>query len=132
MANGTILIVEDNIIQREGLAMVLRQRGFSVLPAADGQEALDLLERTHPNLVLLDMLIPNEAADGWWFFEQRRQNPHVASIPVIITTALSVASKEWANSLGAEALVRKPIDVEPLLAAIQRCLGNGKSNGAEA
>lgn len=125
MAGRTILIVEDNPIQREGLALALRKRGFSVLPAADGREAVDLVEQSAPDLVLLDMLIPNEASDGWWFFKQRRQNPRLASIPVLITTALSVASKEWANSLGAVGLVRKPIDVEPLLAAIQRCLGCG-------
>jgi CheY-like chemotaxis protein len=122
MATGTILIVEDNTIQREGLAMALRQRGFSVLPAADGQEAIDLLERSNPDLVLLDMLIPKDDADGWWFLKQRRKIPRLASIPVLITTAMTVASKEWANSLGAVELVRKPFDPEPLMATIERCL----------
>lgn len=124
MANRTILIVEDNTIQREGLAMILRQRGFSVLPAADGQEAMGLLEKADPDLVLLDMLIPKEEADGWWFLKQRRKIPRLASIPVLITTAMTVASKEWANSLGAVELIRKPIDFDPLVAAIQRCLGS--------
>jgi CheY-like chemotaxis protein len=125
MANGTILIVEDNSIQREGLALALRQRGFSVLPAADGQEAGALSEGSKPDLVLLDMLIPKEESDGWWFLKQRRKIPCLASIPVVITTAMSVASKEWANSLGAIELVRKPIDPEPLVAAIERCLNHG-------
>lgn len=122
MAGGIILIVEDNTIQREGLAMVLRQHGFSVLPAADAQEAMDLLRRSDPDLILLDMLIPKEEADGWWFLKQRRKVPRLASIPVLITTAMTVASKEWANSLGAIELVRKPIDLEPLFETIQRCL----------
>jgi CheY-like chemotaxis protein len=122
MANGTILIVEDNSIQREGLALVLRQRGFSVLPAADGQQAIELLERSEPDLVLLDMLIPNGDSDGWWFLNQRRQFPHLASIPVVIITAISVASKEWAQSLGANGLIRKPIALEPLVATIEHCL----------
>jgi CheY-like chemotaxis protein len=125
MSSGTILIVEDNPIQREGLATVLRQRGFSVLPAADGQEALDLLEHSDPDLILLDMLIPKEEGDGWWFLQQRRQVPRLTSIPVLITTAMTVASKEWANSLGAVGLVRKPIDLEPLLEMIQHCLSHG-------
>lgn len=132
MAGGTILIVEDNTVQREGLATVLRLRGFSVVPAADAQEAVDLLERSEPDLVLLDMLIPNEMADGWWFFKQRRKNPRLASIPVLIVTALSVASKEWANSLGAKGLIRKPIDVEPLVTAIHHCLGNELSSESQA
>ncbi|HTU90036.1 MAG TPA: response regulator [Gemmataceae bacterium] len=116
--------MEDNTIQREGLALVLRQRGFSVLAAADGQEALDLLASSDPGLILLDMLIPNEAGDGWWFLKQQRQVPRLASIPVLITTALSIASKEWAASLGAAGLIRKPIDIEPLLTTILRCLGH--------
>ena len=124
MANETILIVEDNFIQREGLAMALRQRGYSVLPAADGQEALDLMKCSRPDLVLLDMLIPKEDADGWWFLKQRRKNPRLALIPVLITTAMTVASKEWANSLGAVELVRKPIDPEPLVHTIEHCLGH--------
>jgi CheY-like chemotaxis protein len=122
MANETILIVEDNFTQREGLAMALRQHGFSVLPAADGQEALHLLEDSDPDLVLLDMLIPKEDADGWWFLKQRQRIPRLATVPVLITTAMTVASKEWAKSLGAEELVRKPIDPEPLVATIERCL----------
>jgi CheY-like chemotaxis protein len=122
MANGTILIVEDNSLQREGLALALRQRGFAVLPAADAQEAIELLERTNPDLVLLDMLIPNDEGDGWWFLKQRQQLPRLASIPVVITTAIAVASKEWAHSLGADGLIHKPIAIEPLVAAIERCL----------
>jgi CheY-like chemotaxis protein len=132
MACGTILVVEDNSIQREGLATVLRQRGFSVVTTADAQEAIDLLERAEPDLVLLDMLIPNDSADGWWFFKQRRKNSRLANIPVLIVTALSIASKEWANSLGATGLIRKPIDVEPLVTAIHHCLGNELSNKSEA
>ncbi|HZV07547.1 MAG TPA: response regulator [Gemmataceae bacterium] len=125
MAGGTILIVEDNAIQREILAGMLRQQGFSVLLAADGQEALNVLERSAADLILLDMLISNAPLDGWWFLKQRRQNPRLAAIPVLITTALSIASNEWAASLGATEVVRKPVDVEPLLEAIQRCLGSG-------
>jgi CheY-like chemotaxis protein len=122
MTGGTVLIVEDNAIQREGLAVVLRQQGLTVLVAADCQEALELTERSEPDVVLLDMLIANASADGWWFLQKRKQIPHLASIPVLITTAMSIASKEWAASLGATGLIRKPIEVEPLLAAIQRCL----------
>ncbi|SRR5579884_319482 len=127
MANGTILIVEDNSLQREGLALALRQRGLSVLLAADGQEAIELLERTKPDLVLLDMLIPNDEGDGWWFLKQREQLPHLASIPVVVTTAISVASKEWAQSLGADGLIHKPIAIEPLVAAIEHFLNRDDS-----
>ncbi|MHB1426280.1 MAG: response regulator [Gemmataceae bacterium] len=117
--------MEDNLIQREGLAVVLRQHGFAVLMASGCQEALDIVERSNPDLILLDMLMANASADGWWFLQQRKRHPRLASIPVLITTALTIASEEWVSSLGASELIRKPIDVEPLLAAIQRCLVHG-------
>lgn len=123
MTGGTILIVEDNTIQREGLTVVLRQQGFSVLSVGDGREALQLLDREKPDVVLLDMLISPCEGDGWWFLEQRRRRPNLIEVPVLITTALAVASKEWATSLGAAGLIRKPFEVEPLLAAIQQCIG---------
>ncbi|HTU16710.1 MAG TPA: response regulator [Gemmataceae bacterium] len=125
MAGETILIVEDNTIQREGLAVVLRQHGFSVLLAADGQKALELIDEAPPDVILLDMLIPDKHSDGWWFLQQRRQVPRLASVPILIITALRIASDEWATSLGAAGLIRKPCEVEPLVATIQQCLGCG-------
>lgn len=124
MAGETILIVEDNTIQREGLAVVLRQQGFSVLLAADGRIALELVDQAVPDLILLDMLIPDNDSDGWWFLKHRRQVPSLASVPILITTGLRIASEEWATSLGATGLIRKPCEVEPLVARIQQCLGH--------
>jgi len=69
--------------------------------------------------------MPN--GDGWWFLEQRKGLPALYAVPVIITTALAVAGGEWASSLGAAGLLRKPFDAEPLLAEINRCLeGTGR------
>jgi CheY-like chemotaxis protein len=125
MAGETILIIEDNTIQREGLAVVLRQQGFSVLSAANGRKALELLDQDVPDLIVLDMLISETDSDGWWFLKQRLQVPRLAAVPVLIMTALRVASDEWAASLGAAGLIRKPCEVEPLMAAIRPFLGHG-------
>jgi CheY-like chemotaxis protein len=123
MAGKTLLVVEDNAIQREGLAAVLREHGYTVLTAADGDEAMSWLRsEPPPDLVLLDMIIPRTGHDGWYFLEQRRRHPALASIPVIITTALGNASQEWAAALGARGLLRKPVEVEPLLTHLNRCL----------
>ena len=124
MVGENILIVEDNTIQREGLAVVLRQHGFSVLLASDGQKALELSEQAVPDLILLDMLIPDKDSDGWWFLKHRRRLSTLASVPVLITTALHIASDEWAASLGAAGLIRKPFEVEPLVATIRQFLGS--------
>jgi len=123
MSAGTILLIEDNPIQRQQLVTILHQQGFRVLIATDGNEALNQLSsRPLPDLILLDMLVPNGYFDGWWFFEQRQRFPALASVPVIITTALTIASREWATAMGAAGLLRKPIDAEALLLEIRRSL----------
>ena len=129
MVASTVLVIEDNLIQREGLATALRQQGFQVLTAEDGNDALNRLSNGPvPDLVLLDMLTPSGEADGWWFLQQRKRIRVLASVPVIITTAIPVAGREWAASLDASGLVRKPFEVEPLLAEISRCLGGTERN----
>ena len=123
MPGKTLLIIEDNEISREGLAVVLRREGYIVLTFPDGGTALDYMTRKPPpDLILLGMLIPPPGCDGWRFLKERRKLPALASVPVIITTGLGIASDEWAASLGAAGLLRKPIDVEPLLAEVRRCL----------
>jgi CheY-like chemotaxis protein len=74
-----------------------------------------------PDLILLDMLFTGSPdGDGWQFLRERQRRPDVAAVPVVLTTALGNASAEWAASLGAEGYLRKPMDVEPLLAEIRR------------
>jgi len=126
MAASTILVIEDDITQREGLAAVLRQQGFTVLTAVDGNDALYRLSSGPlPDLILLDMLTPRGDGDGWWFLKQRKRIRTLASIPVLITTAIPVASREWAASLGSAGLLRKPFEVELLLAEIRHLEGTG-------
>jgi CheY-like chemotaxis protein len=122
MPGETILVAEDNAVEREGLAVVLRQRGYTVLTARDGAEALTLLLRTGPapGLILLDMLMPG--CDGWQFLDRRQPSPALASVPVVLITGLAEADADWAASLGAVGLLRKPFDVDALLAEVRRWL----------
>lgn len=124
MAGKTILVVEDNAIQREGLAVILHAEGYTVLLAADGEEGLNWL-RSEPtlDLILLDMMIPRCAADGWFFLGERKSVPAAASVPVIIMTGIGNASDEWAASLGARGYLRKPVEPEHLLREIKHYLG---------
>jgi CheY-like chemotaxis protein len=120
----TLMIVEDDDIQREGLAAVLRNEGYTVIATSDSVDALQLmLQGKVPGLILLDMMIPAPAHDGWYFIETRKRFPPLATIPVIIVTGLDIASPEWAAGLGASGLVKKPIAIETLLAEIRRCCG---------
>lgn len=69
-------------------------------------------------------LIPQGGADGWWFLQQRQRITALASVPVVIITSLSIAGRDWAASLGAAGLLRKPFEAESLLAEIRRYLGD--------
>jgi CheY-like chemotaxis protein len=119
MADGaaigkTVLLVEDNEVEREGLAVLLSDAGYVVGTALDADGAVAFL-RTHPETaaVVLDMML--EGRDGWAFLRQRRGEPTLARVPVVIITGLRVASREWAESLGAKTYFRKPVPVRALL-----------------
>jgi CheY-like chemotaxis protein len=121
MPGETILVAEDNAEEREGLALVLRQRGYTVRTARDGAEALRLLHTgPAPGLILLDMLMPG--CDGWQFLDRRQPSPALTSVPVVLTTGLATANAEWAASLGAVGFLRKPFDVDALLGEVRRWL----------
>ena len=125
MAGKTILIIEDDTLHREMLTTALGEQGFTVVTATEGNEALNRLSssRVH-DLILLDMLVPSGNFDGWWFLHQRQRIPALAAIPVVIMTSLSVACEEWAESLGAVGLLRKPFDAAALLTEVRHHLGD--------
>ena len=124
MPGKTLLVVEDNAIEREGLAAVLRQEGYSVISAANGKEALDRLNGGPiPDLLLLDMMMSE--IDGWQLLKMLRRRPELLALPVIIVTGLGIANLEWARSVGAVGLVRKPIDLEQLKDSLARVFGSG-------
>jgi CheY-like chemotaxis protein len=124
MSAKTILVVDDDPIQREGLAVVLRTEGYTVVVGADGEEAIEHLKQGAPiDLVLLDMMIPPPACDGWHFLEKRKSDAALATVPVLIITGLAIANAEWAASLGAAGYVKKAVDVKSLLTEIRRCCG---------
>src|SRR5437867_3435961 len=80
------------------------REGYSVVKSLSGKEARDYLStEPAPDLILLDMMMPRH--DGWQFLNQRKGSPSQAAIPVVIITALGIASPEWAASLGAGGLL---------------------------
>jgi two-component system, chemotaxis family, chemotaxis protein CheY len=119
-AMTTILVVEDDAVTREGLAVLLCREGFAVATAANGQEALDYLRQNPaPDLILLDMLMP--VLDGWHFLERVKRTKPAAAVPIVITTA-TILTRAWANDHGCAGFVRKPLELDALLEEIRRCL----------
>jgi CheY-like chemotaxis protein len=118
----SLLLVEDNDVEREGLATILRREGFVISEALNGQQALGKLRTETPNLILLDMLLSKSREDGWWLLGQLRGNACWSGIPILIITGLGVASTEWAQALGAVDVVRKPIQTDLLLEKLRAIL----------
>jgi CheY-like chemotaxis protein len=115
----TILVAEDDAILRKGMVVLLREEGYTVATAANGKEALDYLcSQPVPDLILLDMLMP--VLDGWMFMSELRQMPGCSTIPVVVVTAMTVASKEWTKALGAVDLMKKPVDEQTFLDAVRQ------------
>ena len=112
-----ILLADDDCTVRESLSDVLVSEGYVVIPANDGQQALELAASTQLDLVLLDLNMP--VKNGWDTFEQlSRVHPLV---PVIIVTARP-NQLFTAVGAGVGALLEKPMEIPTLLRTIQRLL----------
>lgn len=124
----TLLLVEDDDLIRDGLTDYLRQQGFTVVPAPDGQKALDYIRQSPPpDLVLLDMMLP--VLDGWRFLEQLREVGPRPAPPIVISTATQAIGREWALAHGCAGFVHKPIEPELLLKEVYRCLAKADHVG---
>jgi CheY-like chemotaxis protein len=112
-----ILLVDDDSTVRDSLNDVLVGEGYCVIPAENGQQALDLVEKSSVDLVLLDLNMP--VKNGWDTFEQlTREHP---LIPIIIATARP-NQLFTALSAGAGALLEKPMEIPTLLRTTERLL----------
>jgi CheY-like chemotaxis protein len=116
----SILLVDDNDLTRETLAEVLHTAGYTTAEAANGREALDYLHRhgDQPRVILLDMMMP--VMDGWEFLRQRRKEPELAKVPVVLFTAAGGLDPSAVWALGANDVLHKPTDPDDLLATAGR------------
>jgi len=112
-----ILVVDDLPQNVRLLEAVLSPKGFRVAKASSGEEALDVLSQEHPDLVLLDILMPG--MDGYEVCRRIRQDPGTAFLPVIMLTASGEEQKLRAIESGADDFVNKPFDQAELLARVR-------------
>lgn len=121
---GPLLIVEDvpNIL--ELLEVTLRFKGYSVITARNGQEALELISKENPRVVVTDILMPK--MDGYTMAFNLRREPSTRHIPIIFLSATYVTpeDKEFALSLGAVRFLEKPIDTEDFLLTVAKVLNS--------
>lgn len=116
-----VLLVEDNELNRDMLSRRLVRRGFHVVTAVDGEEAVQRTNETKPDLILMDMRLPG--LSGWDATRRIKANPETNAIPVIALTAHAMkVDREQALAAGCDGFETKPVELERLLATIQDLL----------
>ncbi|NIS12066.1 MAG: response regulator [Thermoplasmata archaeon] len=118
----TILVVEDEPDSADYLAAVLQDNGYATVTAKDGAEALDYLERDAPDLVTLDITMPEKS--GVAVYRKLREDDRLKGVPVVIVTGISDDFERFISSRKKvpppDGYVRKPVDHDDFLAVVDR------------
>ena len=115
--NQSILLVEDNEVNRDMLVRRLQRAGHEVTTAGDGEAALEAMRQLQPAVVLMDMNLPIK--DGWTACREAQQDTSIAGIPIIALTAHAMEEdKHRALEAGCSDYATKPVDFPDLLAMI--------------
>lgn len=116
-----ILIVEDEADVRNAVAYRLKAAGYSVITANDGQEGLETARREHPDLVVLDLMLPR--MNGYQVCMALKYDEKYKNIPVIIFTAWKEEdNRKLAEDVRADAFISKPFEPEELMSKIRELL----------
>lgn len=119
-----ILLVEDNEMNRDMLSRRLERRGYEVLIAGDGQQAVDMALSEVPDLILMDMGLP--VMDGWEATRRLKADAYTAAVPIIALTAHAMADdRVRALQAGCDDFDTKPIDLERLLGKVAALVRQG-------
>jgi two-component system alkaline phosphatase synthesis response regulator PhoP len=126
--SGKILIIEDDRFLSLVLKGRLEKEGFEIYQAFDGNEALEILKKNIPDMILLDLIMPNMS--GFEFLESLRSDPQYASIPVVVVSNLGQESDiEKAKSLGViEYYVKVRTSIDNLILNIKSLLEKQKND----
>jgi two-component system, OmpR family, response regulator VicR len=117
-----ILCIEDEAGMLDLLRLILESAGYSFLGARDGQEGLEVMHRERPDLVLLDLMLPE--VGGAEVLLRKKQDPVIQHIPVIAVTAMSTPFDQimWRHRTEIEDYITKPFMRKQLLSSIERVL----------
>jgi CheY-like chemotaxis protein len=127
----TILLVEDNELNRDMLSRRLQRRGFNVLIAEDGAQGIEVAKASVPDLILMDMDLP--VVDGWEATRRLKADAQYRTIPIIALTAHALRSDcERAFQAGCDDFATKPIEFAALLDKIAKALSTAVPAVGEA
>ena len=121
-----ILLVEDNEMNRDMLSRRLLRKGYEVVMAVDGEQAVIMAQSERPDLILMDMSLP--VIDGWEATRRVRADNTTSHIPIIALTAHAMSGdREKALNAGCDEYDTKPIELPRLLEKIGALLGRSRS-----
>ncbi len=113
-----VLIVDDSPTDQHVISQALQRHGFDTLVASEGKEAITLAEREHPDVILMDIVMPG--MNGFQATRHLTKNPATASIPVVIVTSKNQETDRiWGLRQGAVSYITKPVGDEDLVAAVR-------------
>ncbi len=124
MLPAYVMVVDDDFELRSALGEVLSDAGYEVALAADGAEALRLLQQGSriPDVILLDLMMP--VMNGWQFLAQKAKDPALAHVPVIAVSAVGQYVQK-VEPVDAVAFLRKPVHIMDLLDTVRRYAQRG-------
>ncbi len=118
-----ILYVEDNVDNVYMLKKRLERKGYTVFVAEDGQQALDMVTKVAPSLVLMDLSLP--VLDGWETTRRLKSRPETSGIPVIALSAHAMSGdREKALAAGCNEYETKPVEFQHLLSKIKQLISS--------
>jgi len=121
MSTGTILYIEDNLDNRMLIRRVLMVEGYEILEAGDAGTALGLLSQRRPDLILMDINMPD--IDGYTLTSRIRGMPGFAGVPIVALTAnVMRGDREKSLEAGCDGYIQKPVDIDLLPQQIERYL----------
>lgn len=117
-----VLIVEDEEAVRELERFILEQAGYEVVTARDGLEGIAKAEFRKPDLILLDLMMPD--VSGGRMFDEMKQHPTTSDIPIIVVTGKPDAHDTFDETLGSDNVIMKPFEPDGLLARVRDHIGD--------
>jgi CheY-like chemotaxis protein len=126
--HGYLLVVEDVPDILVLLLETLKFKGYNVVTATNGEEALEVISKDHPSLIITDILMPK--MDGFSLVHRLRLNPVTRNIPVVFLSATYIApeDKEFALTIGVTRFIEKPVDLDEFFPLIEELLTHEKQD----
>jgi CheY-like chemotaxis protein len=126
MAKTKILVMEDDDDTQSMVRFLLEYKGYDVRVAKDGKQGLELAQQEIPDLILLDLAMPE--MDGLSVAYRLKEDPATKAIPVIAVTAYTMASdRRMAMNAGCDGFIAKPMNVPEFIAEVEKFLGKSKT-----